>query len=114
MCAEGEASHFVLPFFFALRRREGNSEGTAAGHLEVPHCTDSASTSTPENRQTGETKGDTKRGTARLTIRLLAGGPLEDVTVTVFDPRVSGSIISRQANVTLLAAGDYAFLGVGQ
>eukprot|EP01043_Picozoa_sp_COSAG02_P015348 COSAG02_NODE_652_length_18867_cov_30.656756_13_plen_158_part_00 len=101
-CDEGEHSRFVLPFFFAVPQLEGN-ERTAAGHLEIPRCTPFQAGSV------GMSSGRRIVG-ERLALRLLAGGPLEDVTVTVRDPR-SGDTIAQQIAVTLLAPGDYALLG---
>jgi hypothetical protein len=101
VCADAQPSRFVLPFFFAIPGLEGDSERTAAGHLEVPRCTDSAIESV--------TSSGRNCGRDGHILRLLAGGPLADVTVVVLDPR-TGDRIALQRNLTLLGPGDYALL----
>ncbi len=106
VCAEGEPSRFVLPFFFAIPGHEGDSERSAAGHLEIPYCSDnSVPAPVPASNDRTDPLGE------GITLRLLAGGPLEDVAVIVLDPR-TGDTIARQECMTLLTAGDYASLGI--
>jgi hypothetical protein len=92
-CAEGESSHFVLPFFFAMpggwAGGVARAERAAAGHLELPRCV--------HRGDFGPEFG--------CRLRLLAGGPLREVKVRVSDPR-TGQLIAEPTSVTLLAPGD--------
>ena len=105
VCAKGEPSRFVLPFFFAMPgRQDGTRERAAAGHLELPRCIDKASFHT-----LGTTVSGRHIDWDGLGLRLIAGGPLESISVRVLDPR-TGKNIAQETVVSLLLPGDYARL----
>ena len=111
VCGDGEPQTFVLPFFFAMPAAGHRGERTAAGHLELPRCTPATASADD----------------SAIRLRLLAGGPLEGVTVSVIDPRATSSdaaataaahaddataqvIVAGPTAVTLLTPGDAAML----